>query len=79
MKISSAMNSQKPLFTNLGEVAQEQIVGGIGTSVYDQAGDLQARWEMKNTVPTKYELASLKVDDSQLLLETIVLVHEGVE
>jgi hypothetical protein len=34
---------------------------------------------MKNTCPTKYELASLKVDDSQLLLETIVLVHEGVE
>lgn len=46
---------------------------------YDQAGDMQARWEMKDTIPTKYELASLKVDDSQLLLETIVLVHEGVE
>jgi phage tail-like protein len=48
-------------------------------SCYDQGGDMQARWEMKNTVPTKYELASMKVDDNQLLLETIVLVHEGVE
>jgi phage tail-like protein len=48
-------------------------------TVYDQAGDMQARWEMKNSVPTSYELASLKVDDQQLLLETIVIMHEGVE
>jgi phage tail-like protein len=48
-------------------------------TVYDQGGDMQARWEMKNSVPTKYELASLKVDDAALLLETIVIVHEGVE
>lgn len=47
-------------------------------SVYDQAGDMQARWELRNTVPTKYELASLKVDDTQLLLETTVISHEGV-
>jgi hypothetical protein len=40
---------------------------------------MQARWEMKNSVPTSYELASLKVDDQQLLLETIVIMHEGVE
>jgi phage tail-like protein len=46
---------------------------------YDQAGDMQARWEMKNTTTTKYELASLKVDDSALLLETLVIIHEGVE
>jgi phage tail-like protein len=48
-------------------------------SVYDQAGNMTARWEMTNSVPTKYELASLKVDDQQLLLETIVIVHEGIE
>lgn len=48
-------------------------------TVYDQSGDMQARWEMTHSVPTKYELASLKVDDQQLLLETIVVMHEGVE
>jgi phage tail-like protein len=48
-------------------------------TVYDQGGDMQARWEMTNTIPHKYELASLKVDDQQLLLETIVLYHEGIE
>jgi phage tail-like protein len=46
---------------------------------YDQAGTMQARWEMTNTVPTKYEVGSFKADDQQLLLETIVIMHENVE
>jgi phage tail-like protein len=48
-------------------------------SVYDQGGDMQARWEMTNSIPQKYELSSLKVDDQQLLLETIIIYHEGIE
>jgi phage tail-like protein len=48
-------------------------------TVYDNAGTMQARWDFTNTVPTKYEVASLKADDQQLLLETLVFMHEGVE
>lgn len=48
-------------------------------TVYDQAGTMQARWEFTNTVPTKYEVGSLKADDQQLLLETLQFMHEGVE
>jgi phage tail-like protein len=48
-------------------------------TVYDQAGTIRARWDMKNTVPTKYEVGNLKADGTDLLLETLVFMHEGVE
>jgi T4-like virus tail tube protein gp19 len=48
-------------------------------SVYDPNGSLQAKWQMQYTTPTKYEVASLKADGQELLLETITLMHEGIE
>lgn len=48
-------------------------------TVYDQAGTMQARWECKNTTPTKYEVGNLKADGQDLMLETLVFMHEGVE
>jgi phage tail-like protein len=65
-----------PKLLGLDKISQAQIVGG---STYNQAGNMIARWDFKQTFPQKYELSSLKVDDQQLLLETIVLMHEGVE
>jgi phage tail-like protein len=46
---------------------------------YSQAGEMQARWECKNTVPTKYQVGSLKADGQELLLEELTFMHEGVE
>jgi phage tail-like protein len=48
-------------------------------TVYDQAGTMQARWECKNTTPTKYQVGSLKADGQDLLLEELTFMHEGVE
>jgi phage tail-like protein len=78
--------NQKELFdwvrqtiTNAGTSDWAANRKAASISVYDQAGDMQARWECKNTTPTKYEVASLKADGQELLLETLIFMHEGVE
>lgn len=48
-------------------------------SAYDQAGAMQARWEVKNAYPCKYEGPSFTAADSNMANETLELVHEGIE
>jgi phage tail-like protein len=48
-------------------------------SAYDQGGTMQARWEVKNAYPCKYEGPSFTAADSNMANETLELVHEGIE
>lgn len=48
-------------------------------SVYDQAGSMKARWEMKKAYPTKYEGPKLEASSNEVANETLTLVHEGIE
>jgi phage tail-like protein len=48
-------------------------------SAYDQAGGMQARWELVNAYPRKYEGPSFTAGDSNMANETLELVHEGIE
>lgn len=48
-------------------------------SAYDQAGSMQARWEIKNAYPSKYEGPSFTAADSNMANETLEIVHEGIE
>jgi phage tail-like protein len=48
-------------------------------SAYDQGGNMQARWEVKNAYPCKYEGPSFTAADSNMANETLELVHEGIE
>jgi phage tail-like protein len=48
-------------------------------SVYDQAGDMKARWEMLNAYPTKYEGPKLEAGSNDVANETLTLVHEGIK
>ncbi|MBW4507252.1 MAG: phage tail protein [Scytonematopsis contorta HA4267-MV1] len=48
-------------------------------SVYDQGGDMKARWELLNAYPTKYEGPKLEAGSSDVANETITLVHEGIK
>lgn len=48
-------------------------------SVYDQAGTMQARWELLNSYPTKYEGPNLEAGSNDVANETITLVHEGIK
>ena len=47
-------------------------------SVYDQAGDMKARWELINAYPSKYEGPKLEAGANDVANETLTLVHEGV-
>jgi phage tail-like protein len=47
-------------------------------TVYDQAGEMKARWELQNAYPTKYEGPKLEAGSNDVANETITLVHEGI-
>lgn len=48
-------------------------------TAYDQAGSMQARWEVVNAYPCKYEGPSFTSGDSNMANETLELVHEGIK
>ncbi|MBD1867183.1 phage tail protein [Leptolyngbya sp. FACHB-671] len=51
---------------------------GASITVYDQAGDEKARWNLVNAYPTKYEGPKLEAGANDVANETITLVHEGI-
>jgi len=66
--------------TNDGGASQwEANRKASSVSAYDQAGNMQARWEMKNSYPCKYEGPSFTAGDNNMANETLELVHEGIE
>ncbi len=48
-------------------------------SAYSQAGDMQARWEIRDAIATKYEGPSFKASDTAMATETITLTHQGIK
>lgn len=48
-------------------------------TVYDQAGEMKARWELQNAYPTKYEGPQLEAGSGDVANETITLVHEDIK
>jgi phage tail-like protein len=48
-------------------------------SVYDQSGEMKARWELLNAYPTKYEGPKLEASSNDVANETLTLVHEGIK
>ncbi len=48
-------------------------------TVYDQAGEMKARWELQNAYPTKYEGPKLEAGSNEVANETITLVHEDIK
>jgi phage tail-like protein len=47
-------------------------------SVYDQSGEMKARWELINAYPSKYEGPKLEAGANDVANETLTLVHEGI-
>ncbi len=48
-------------------------------TVYDNAGNPTAKWEVYNAWPKEYESGDLNADDSNILIETLTLAHEGIQ
>ena len=47
--------------------------------VYDQNSTEQARWDIQNCYPSKYESSNFEANSGEVADETITLVHEGIE
>jgi phage tail-like protein len=48
-------------------------------TAYDQAGSMQARWEIVNSYPCKYVGPTLSATSGDMANETVELVHEGIK
>ena len=47
--------------------------------VLDETGGMTARWEFSNAWPTKYDAPDLKATGSEVAIETLEIVHEGMK
>ena len=47
--------------------------------VYDQSATEQARWDIDNCYPTKYEGPQLEANSNDVANETITITHEGIK
>lgn len=65
---------------NMGEQSdwKSKRKGG-SVSVYNQAGEEQARWDIVNCYPCKYTGPTLTASSGDMATETIELVHEGIK
>ena len=67
---------------NMGEASQWYSGGkrkGGTVSVYNQAGEVQAQWDIENCYPCKYTGPTLTASSGDMATETIELVHEGIK
>jgi phage tail-like protein len=48
-------------------------------TAYDQAGTMQARWEIVNAYPCKYVGPTFSASTGDMANETLELVHEGIK
>lgn len=47
-------------------------------TVFDNAGEATASWQVINAWPSRYESSGLDATNSEVLIETLVLQHEGI-
>ncbi len=48
-------------------------------TIYDNAGNPTASWSVINAWPKQYSSTDLNAEDSAILIETLVLAHEGIK
>jgi phage tail-like protein len=51
----------------------------VAVVLLDEEGAPSARWEFRNAWPTRYAAPTLDADRSAVAIETLEIVHEGVE
>jgi len=51
----------------------------IAVVLLDEEGSPGARWELRNAWPARYEAPTLDAERSAVAIETLEIVHEGVE
>lgn len=65
--------------TKFFEANGEQFRRDISIKLLNEAHEPIVTWEVKNAWPVKVQSADLKADANEIAIETIELVHEGIE
>jgi phage tail-like protein len=74
------MSADKELYTWYRQVVLGNVVRRNGSViVLDRQGSEVARWNFVNAWPTKYDIPDFNATANQTAVETLELVHEGVE
>jgi phage tail-like protein len=74
------MAADHELFDWHDEVVKGQVTRRNGSVILlDRRGEEIARWNFVRAWPSKYTAPSLNAEASDIAIETIELVHEGVE
>jgi phage tail-like protein len=68
---------------NWQKSVQDMGAGGarknISIVMVDETGQDKCRWNVSRAWPTKYESDQLKADGDEVVLETLEIVHEGIQ
>lgn len=64
-------------FNSFLEGATFKPVNAVIT-VFNNAGEATASWQVVNAWPSRYESTGLAADNSEVLVETLVMQHEGI-
>ena len=59
---------------SMGQVERRDVL----ISMLDENHEPVIRWKLRNSFPRKVQWSTLKSDQSEVLIETLVLVHEGL-
>ncbi len=70
--------------TELYDWHRQTVLGNVqrrngSVIVLDRRGDEVARWNFVNAWPTKYDIPDFNAAGKEVAVETLELVHEGVE
>jgi phage tail-like protein len=62
-----------------GKIESDKLRKNISVIVIDEAGGDKARWNFVQAWPTKYDPPDLNAKGNEVSIETLEIVHEGME
>jgi phage tail-like protein len=62
-----------------GKIESDKLRKNISVIVIDEAGNDKSRWNFVQAWPTKYDPPDLNAKGNEVSIETLEIVHEGME
>jgi phage tail-like protein len=63
----------------LGKIESDKLRKNISVIVIDEAGNDKSRWNFVQAWPSKYDPPDLNAKGNEVSIETLEIVHEGME
>jgi phage tail-like protein len=77
--LSAGLNGDRELFDWWRTAADPgpPATRGMSVVLLNRANQEMARWDVMNALPVRYSVSALDVGDTDIVLETLELAHEG--